>query len=56
MTPPHMALFATCLVDLFHPPAGEATVRLLCRLALRVTYPANHPSTGMRGKDFDENS
>jgi L-lactate dehydrogenase complex protein LldE len=46
MTPTHVALFATCLVDLIHPQVGEATVRLLRRLGLRVTYPADQTCCG----------
>jgi L-lactate dehydrogenase complex protein LldE len=46
MTPTHVALFATCLVDLFHPQVGEATVRLLRRLGLRVSYPEGQSCCG----------
>ena len=46
MTPRAVALFATCLVDLFYPQVGEATVRLLRRLGLRVTYPAGQTCCG----------
>lgn len=46
MTPRGVALFATCLVDLFHPQVGEATVRLLRRLGLRVTYPEGQTCCG----------
>ena len=56
MTPTHVARVATCLVDLFHPQVGEATARLLCRLGLRINYPENHSSIGMRDNEFDENS
>jgi len=41
-----VALFATCLVDLFYPQVGEATVRLLRRLGLRVTYPEGQTCCG----------
>ncbi len=46
MPPKSVALFATCLVDLFFPQVGEATVRLLRRLGLRVTYPAGQTCCG----------
>jgi len=44
--PRSVALFATCLVDLFYPQVGEATVRLLRRLGLKVTYPAGQTCCG----------
>nr|PZN37670.1 MAG: Fe-S oxidoreductase [Bacillota bacterium] len=34
-----VALFATCLVDIFFPEVGESTVRLLRRLGCEVAYP-----------------
>jgi L-lactate dehydrogenase complex protein LldE len=47
MSPPtSVALFATCLVDLFLPQVGEATVRLLRRLGLTVTYPTGQTCCG----------
>lgn len=46
MTPTRVALFATCLVDLFYPQVAEATVRLLRRLGLRVTYPEGQTCCG----------
>jgi len=46
MVPQRVALFATCLVDLFHPQVGEATVHLLRRLGLRVSYPADQTCCG----------
>lgn len=46
MAPTSVALFATCLVDLFYPQVGEATVRLLRRLGVRVTYPAGQTCCG----------
>jgi L-lactate dehydrogenase complex protein LldE len=46
MAPTNVALFATCLVDLFYPQVGEATVRLLRRLGLRVTYPEGQTCCG----------
>lgn len=46
MKPRGVALFATCLVDLFYPEVGEATVRLLRRLGLRVSYPAGQTCCG----------
>jgi len=43
MTPPNrpttVALFVTCLVDLFRPEVGEATVVLLERQGVRVDFP-----------------
>jgi L-lactate dehydrogenase complex protein LldE len=44
--PKRVALFATCLVDLFHPQVGEATVRLLRRLGFQVCYPADQTCCG----------
>ena len=46
MPPTSVALFATCLVDLFYPQVGEATVRLLRRVGLTVTYPTNQTCCG----------
>lgn len=46
MMPTRVALFATCLVDLFYPQVGEATVRLLRRLGIRVTYPSGQTCCG----------
>jgi len=46
MGPKSVALFATCLVDLFYPQVAEATVRLLRRLGLRVTYPEGQTCCG----------
>jgi L-lactate dehydrogenase complex protein LldE len=46
MGPTSVALFATCLVDLFYPQVGEATVRLLRRLGLKVTYPEGQTCCG----------
>lgn len=37
--PTPIALFVTCLVDLFRPEVGEATVALLERQGLRVEFP-----------------
>lgn len=37
--PMRVALFVTCLGDLFYPEAGVATVRLLRRLGLEVDFP-----------------
>jgi len=46
MAPASVALFATCLVDLFHPEVAEATVRLLRRLGLRVGYSPDQTCCG----------
>jgi len=46
MGPTSVALFATCVVDLFYPQVGEATVRLLRRLGLTVTYPEGQTCCG----------
>lgn len=40
------ALFVTCLVDLFHPEVGLATVEVLRRAGLRVTFPAAQTCCG----------
>lgn len=40
------ALFITCLVDIFRPEAGEATVALLERQGLRVEFPAEQTCCG----------
>lgn len=37
--PSRVALFVTCLGDVFYPEVGEATVRLLRRLGLAVDFP-----------------
>jgi L-lactate dehydrogenase complex protein LldE len=37
--PPHVGLFVTCLVDLFRPSVGFASVRLLERAGCRVSVP-----------------
>jgi L-lactate dehydrogenase complex protein LldE len=36
---PRVALFATCLVDQFHPGVGRAALRLLRRAGCRVDFP-----------------
>lgn len=40
------ALFITCLVDIFRPEAGEATVALLERQGLQVEFPAEQTCCG----------
>ncbi|MDF2780769.1 MAG: protein of unknown function cysteine-rich region domain protein, partial [Geminicoccaceae bacterium] len=37
--PPRVALFVTCLVDLFRPAVGFAAVELLERAGCRVEVP-----------------
>ena len=37
--PLRVALFVTCLGDVFYPEVGEATVRLLRRLGVSVDFP-----------------
>jgi L-lactate dehydrogenase complex protein LldE len=37
--PTRVALFVTCLSDVFYPEAGEATVRVLRRLGVQVDFP-----------------
>jgi L-lactate dehydrogenase complex protein LldE len=39
-TRPHVALFVTCLVDLFRPSVGFAAVKLLEQAGARVSVPA----------------
>lgn len=39
-------LFSTCLVDTFFPETGEATVRLLRRFGVEVTYPKGETCCG----------
>jgi L-lactate dehydrogenase complex protein LldE len=39
-TRPHVALFVTCLVDLFRPSVGFAAVKLLEQAGCRVSVPA----------------
>lgn len=41
-----VALFVTCLVDLFYPQVGVATVSLLRRHGLRVTFPEDQTCCG----------
>ncbi len=40
MSQPHVALFVTCLVDLFRPSVGFAAVKLLERAGCRVAVPS----------------
>jgi len=44
--PATTALFVTCLVDVFRPQVGEATVALLERQGLRVEFPAEQTCCG----------
>lgn len=44
--PTTIALFVTCLVDLFCPEVGEATVALLERLGLQVEFPEDQTCCG----------
>ncbi|PZN01437.1 MAG: Fe-S oxidoreductase [Bacillota bacterium] len=41
-----VALFITCLCDLFFPEVGESTLRLLRRLGVEVTFPAGQTCCG----------
>ena len=41
-----LALFVTCLVDLYRPEVGEATVALLERQGLRVEFPPEQTCCG----------
>lgn len=41
-----IALFVTCLVDMYRPEAGEATVALLERQGLQVMFPAEQTCCG----------
>ena len=43
---PHVGLFVTCLVDLFRPSVGFATVALLERAGCRVSVPAAQTCCG----------
>lgn len=60
MTPPvpptRVALFVTCLVDLFHPEVGEATAALLEDLGVRVDVPEAQTCCGQPGfnSGFDD--
>jgi L-lactate dehydrogenase complex protein LldE len=44
--PPHVGLFVTCLVDLFRPSVGFASVRLLERAGCRVSVPLEQTCCG----------
>ena len=44
--PHRVALFITCLGDLFYPQVGEATVRLLRRAGLTVGFPRRQTCCG----------
>lgn len=44
--PSRVALCVTCLGDVFYPEAGEATVRILRRLGLRVDFPPGQTCCG----------
>ena len=39
MPPPRVSLFVTCLVDLFYPEIGEATVKVLQKHGVTVDFP-----------------
>ena len=43
---PHVALFATCLIDVFRPSAGFAALALLEEAGCRVTVPASQTCCG----------
>lgn len=42
----NVSLFVTCLVDLFFPEVGEATVQVLRRLGVTVDFPAGQTCCG----------
>jgi L-lactate dehydrogenase complex protein LldE len=44
--PSRVALFVTCLGDVFYPEVGEATVRLLHRLGIAVDFPLGQTCCG----------
>jgi L-lactate dehydrogenase complex protein LldE len=44
--PPHVGLFVTCLVDLFRPSVGFASVRLLERAGCQVSVPGEQTCCG----------
>src|SRR5438132_3054330 len=44
--PARVALFVTCLGDVFYPEVGEATVRLLHRLGIAVDFPLGQTCCG----------
>ncbi len=44
--PLRVALFVTCLGDVFYPEAGEATVRVLRRLGVQVDFPSAQTCCG----------
>ena len=44
--PSRVALFVTCLGDVFYPKVGEATVRLLHRLGIAVDFPLGQTCCG----------
>ena len=44
--PPHVGLFATCLVDALRPGVGFAAARLLQRAGCRVTVPPRQVCCG----------
>ena len=43
---PHVALFVTCLVDLYRPSVGFAAIRLLEQAGCRVSVPAAQTCCG----------
>jgi L-lactate dehydrogenase complex protein LldE len=44
--PLRVALFVTCLGDVFYPEVGEATVHLLRRLGIAVDFPLQQTCCG----------
>ena len=40
------SLFVTCIVDQFYPEVGEATVRVLRRLGVDVSFPRGQTCCG----------
>lgn len=47
--PPHVGLFATCLVDLVRPRVGHAAIRLLEQAGCRVSIPQAQTCCGQPG-------
>jgi L-lactate dehydrogenase complex protein LldE len=44
--PRRVALFITCLGDLFYPQVGEATVKILRRVGVQVDFPDRQTCCG----------
>ncbi len=46
LTPPHVGLFVTCLVDLFRPSVGFAAIKLLEEAGCTIDVPASQTCCG----------